>query len=340
MKALVTGGAGFIGTNLILALCGRGWKVTLFDNLSRKGAGINLKYLKGKFNSNKLQIVIKDIRDFKSLKDCVGVDVVFHLAAQTAVTTSIENPREDFEANALGTFNLLEAVRQKNKKAIVLFASTNKVYGGLSYLKYKESKSKYCIQGYPDGIDESFNLDFNSPYGCSKGVADQYVRDYARIYNLSTVVFRQSCIYGPMQFGIEDQGWVAHLGARAILGKPVSIFGNGKQVRDLLYIDDLVEAYLKSIGKISKVKGEVFNIGGGAVNSLSILQYVNYLEDKLRKKIKVVAKKTRTGDQKVFISDNTKIKKYLNWTPATGNREGLPKMLAWIKEKKGLFAKI
>lgn len=336
MKALITGGAGFIGTNLALALLAKGWQVIVYDNLSRVGTKHNLTELK-KRGKGKLEVAVADIRDLPKLKKEVGVEVIFHLAAQTAVTTSIVNPVEDFEVNALGSLNVLEAARTKNPQAIIIYSSTNKVYGSLEDLGYTSDSLKYGFKDYPRGVGEEFPLDFHSPYGCSKGAADSYFKDYARIYDLNTVVFRQSCIYGPWQLGLEDQGWVAHLGAKAILGQGIKIFGDGKQVRDLLYVDDLIEAYLLAIKNIKKVKGEVFNIGGGSENALSVLEYVKYLERKTDKKIPLKYFDARTGDQKVFISDNSKLEEMVGWKPSTSFPEGLFKMLNWTAQNLTLF---
>ena len=325
--ALITGGAGFIGTNLVLYLAKNGWQITLLDNLSRLGTKNNLDFIKKNVSGKLLKIVIGDVRD-KKISKLVNADVVFHLAGQTAVTTSVVNPAHDFDVNAFGTFNMLEAVRAKNPKAVFIYPSTNKVYGSLDHLTPKDFKQ---------GVNESMNLDFHSPYGVSKGVADAYTKDYARIYNLSTVVFRQSCIYGLYQLGVEDQGWVAHIGAKAMFKKHVNIFGDGNQVRDLLFVDDLIEAYMASIKNIKKVSGQVFNIGGGVKNALSVNDYLDFLKTNTNKKLLTRHFKVRPGDQEYFVSDNTKAKKMLGWVPQTSYKKGLPIMLSWIKENKNLF---
>lgn len=326
MKAFITGGAGFIGTNLAVKLAAKNWKVTVFDNLSRRGTKNNLEFLKKTIPKNKLSVIIGDIRDSQIAKH-LNTDAVFHLAGQTAVTTSVTDPRNDFDVNAFGTFNLLEAVRLKNKKAVFVYASTNKVYGSLDWMKKYPKK----------GIGEEIPLDFHSPYGVSKGAADSYTKDYARIYGMNTVVFRQSCIYGTHQLGIEDQGWVAHLGARAIFNKSINIYGNGKQIRDLLYVDDLTELYLTAVKNAAKIKGEVFNIGGGTANAISVNEYLSFLSKTLGRKLKLKNKKTRPGDQLYFVADNSKAKKILAWAPRVSYKKGLPEMLKWISENKQLF---
>jgi CDP-paratose 2-epimerase len=327
-KALVTGGAGFIGTNLVLKLLKDGWKVTVLDNLSRKGANINLELINKSAPKGQLEILIKDVREKNIFDGLVNKDAIFHLAAQTAVTTSLVNPGADLEINLLGTFNLLECVRKAKSKALIVYASTNKVYGSLEYVE-RSALMK--------GVSENVNLDFHSPYGCSKGSAESYVRDYARIYGINSVAFRQSCIYGMHQMGVEDQGWVAHIGASAILGKTINIYGSGKQVRDLLYADDLVDLYLKSVQKIDKVRGRVFNAGGGRQNAISVLEYIDFLSNYLNKDIKTTKKSTRPGDQEVFISDNSSVKKVLDWQPKVGYKIGLSRMLSWIMENRQIF---
>lgn len=338
MTALITGGAGFIGSNLSAHLLRQGWKVIIFDNLSRQGSQENLAWIARNSKTPKLKILISDVRDYQELKKALErTDVIFHLAAQVAVTTSIENPREDFEANALGTFNVLEAARKSGHNPVIIFSSTNKVYGSLANVAVKEHKERYDFADYKDGISEDFPLDFHTPYGCSNGAADQYTRDYFRIYALPTVVFRQSCIYGPRQMGIEDQGWMAHFVISAALERRITIYGNGKQVRDVLYVDDLIEAFLKAVDRADEVKGEIFNIGGGFENSLSLLEFIEFLQKRLGKRIDPVFKDSRPGDQKVFISDNRKLKEKLGWRPKVSYQEGVDKLIFWIKENEDLF---
>ena len=337
-KALVTGGAGFIGSNLVTQLLRNNWKVILFDNLSRGGTKENLNWIKKSANKGSLTIVIDDVRREKQVERHVEkVDVVFHLAAQVAVTNSLSDPKKDFDINARGTLNVLEAARRAKQKPLVLYSSTNKVYGSLESVKYKEGKTRYICQTYPKGINEENRLDFHTPYACSKGAADQYVRDYKRVYGLNTVVFRQSCIYGPRQFGIIEQGWMAYLAASAILAKPITFFGNGKQARDALFIDDLISAFLLAVEKRRLVSGQVYNIGGGVDNSVSLIEYTDKLERVLGKKIEIKSDKWRLGDQKVFISDNSKIEKELGWHPKTSIDDGLIILVKWISDNISLF---
>lgn len=337
MRILITGGAGFIGINSAKKFIEEGHEVIIFDNLSRKGSEDNINWLK-KFGD--FSLVKGDLRNFDQIKKCFlnnKIDVVLHLGAQVAVTKSIENPREDFEINALGTFNICEAVRRYQPEAILLHSSTNKVYGKLEFIEVVEKEKRYEFKDLKFGISETTPLDFYSPYGCSKGCADQYVRDYARIYNLKTVNFRQSCIYGPRQFGIEDQGWVAWFTICSVLGKPVTIYGNGKQVRDILFVDDLIECYMKAIKNIEKIKGEIYNIGGGPMNTISILELISLLEEFSGNKIKYSFSEWRPGDQKVFICDIRKAKNDLGWCPKINVREGIKKLFDWVSENKELF---
>ena len=272
MKVLVTGCAGFIGSHLAVNFLTKGHKVVGIDNLSRNGSKENLNWLT---ETNKNMVFCDaDIRNFKGVSDVFKIygpfDLILHMAAQVAVTTSVLDPREDFEINALGTFNILEATRLYSPEAVFEFASTNKVYGKMDKIGVTERNGRYEYDELQKGIDENYNIDFHSPYGCSKGAADQYVRDYNRIYGLKTVVLRQSCIYGTRQFGIEDQGWVAWFVIASLLNKPITVYGDGKQIRDILWIDDLVDVYVKLFENAEKVSGKVFNIGGGPSNTLSL----------------------------------------------------------------------
>jgi len=337
MKYLITGGVGFIGVNFADRLLKRGDEVIVFDNFSRKGALENANWLRERYPE--VNIVVGDIRLETPLLKSVAeeVDIVYHLAGQVAVTTSVENPREDFEINALGTFNVLEAIRQSKKKPIIIYASTNKVYGGMGDIEIIERDGRYVYKDLPNGISEDRLLDFHSPYGCSKGSGDQYVRDYARIYDLNTVVMRQSCIYGPRQFGVEDQGWVAWFTIASLLDKPLTIFGDGKQVRDVLYVDDLFNAWDLAVKKIDVASGQVFNVGGGPKNTMSLLELLSFLEDFLEKKIHYSFADWRPGDQPVYISDISKIKEALGWEPKVSVAEGIEKLSLWVKENKCLF---
>lgn len=335
-QIFITGGAGFIGVNTAINFLKKGNKVYIFDNFSREGSRANAKYLKNNYKES-LIIIEGDVRrDLNKYQDVINKsDIIFHFAGQVAVTTSVINPREDFEINALGTFNILEVVRKSPKKPIFLFSSTNKVYGDLENLKITEKKNRYDFSNLKKGVSENQNLDFHSPYGCSKGSADQYVRDYSRIYGIKTVVFRQSCIYGPHQFGIEDQGWVAWFLIASILGKKITIYGDGKQVRDLLYIDDLVNAYELAIKNIKTTSGNVYNVGGGIKNSISIWGELEPIFNKVtNKKTKVKFSKTRPGDQKIYISDISKAKKEFDWSPKTGVEAGIKKLYEWLIENK------
>jgi CDP-paratose 2-epimerase len=341
MKVIITGGAGFIGTNVALRHLKNGDKVVVIDNLSRLGTKINLSLLK---NFPNLKFYKVDIRNKPSLKKIFishkDAQIVYHLAAQVAVTTSVINPYEDFEINVLGTINILELMREIKSEALLIFSSTNKVYGGMENVRISLRNNRYQYLDYVNGIDENFLLDFHSPYGCSKGSADQYVRDYHRIYGLNTVVFRQSCIYGENQFGVEDQGWVAYFIISAILNKKITIYGDGKQVRDILYIDDLIDAYLLAYKNKEKINGEIFNIGGGKENQVSILQFVKIIEKMLNKKVKYTFSSWRPGDQKIFVSDNTKIKNFLNWEVKTDFYCGIKKLINWVNENKEVIKKI
>lgn len=331
-RLLITGGAGFIGTNNADYFLTKGYPITLFDNLSRKGSEINLSWLKKKWGS-RISFVRGDVVTDKKLLDKVmaKTDAVIHLAAQVAVTTSVENPYHDFHTNAHGTLNVLEAVRRSSHKPAVLYASTNKVHGTMEHAKVALGVSGYHYPEYPAGVAEHHPLDFHSPYGCSKGAADQYVRDYARIYGIPTVVFRQSCIYGPHQMGMEDQGWVAWFVISVILGRPLTIYGDGHQVRDVLHVDDLSRLYEIAVKNGKKNSGKIYNIGGGAQNSYSLLRTIQLLERIIKKRIPYSFSNWRPGDQKVYVSDISRVKKELGWAPAIGFAKGLPTLVAWVR---------
>lgn len=335
---LITGGAGFIGVNAAKRFADLGSSVTVLDNLSRKGTDINLRYLEERY-AGKIHVVKADIRtDRTILEKCANEhDVILHLAAQVAVTTSVTDPRTDFEINALGTFNVLEAARGAQTMPAVLYASTNKVYGGLEHMPVTEHGDRVAFADGSRGVTEECPLDFHSPYGCSKGAADQYVRDYARLYGMKTVVFRQSCIYGPHQLGIEDQGWVAWFLIAALFGRDVTVYGTGKQVRDLLYVDDLVDLYVRAVDNIDAVSGEVFNAGGGAANSLSLLEFLAVINGPLGLSMHWTHSDWRPGDQPIFISDNTKAKTMLDWEPTMDTDTGIKNLLAWLKDNKEIL---
>ncbi len=337
---LITGGAGFIGTNLAYYFLKKGYQVTVFDNFERKGTRENLSWLRGKFPH--VKVLEADIRSKKDLDTAVvDQDFIFHLAAQVAVTTSVADPKTDFDINALGTFNLLEAVRAYGKKPLVIFSSTNKVYGEMQNTKVIEEKTRYMYQGLPYGVTEDVGLDFHSPYGCSKGAADQYIHDYFRIYGIPTVVFRQSCIYGPHQFGIEDQGWLAWFIIAITLGRDITIYGDGKQIRDVLYIDDLVRLFEIAVENKDKVSGKIYNVGGGIKNTLSVWsEFGPILKNLFGKEIPVKFANWRPGDQKVFISDIRLVAKELGWQPKIGIQQGIEKLFYWVKENKMMLKNI
>jgi CDP-paratose 2-epimerase len=335
---MITGGAGFIGTNLADYYLSHNKKVIIFDNFSRIGTEENMHWLKRR-HGKRLNIIRGDIRACSGglLEAVENVEVVFHLAAQVAVTTSVSNPREDFEVNALGTFNVLEAVRRSSSKPIVVYSSTNKVYGKMADLEVIEKDGRYAYSRLATGVTETHPLDFYSPYGCSKGIGDQYVLDYARIYGLRTVVFRQSCIYGPRQFGMEDQGWLAWFAIRALQHFPITIYGDGKQVRDVLYIDDLVAAYDAAVASISKTDGQAYNVGGGPENTLSLLELIHLLEEELGYRIEHTFAEWRPGDQLVFISDIQKAMKDFGWKPLESPEVGVGHLIDWLRQNPHLF---
>jgi CDP-paratose 2-epimerase len=342
LKALITGGAGFIGSNLAHRLIERGDSVTVFDNLSRPRTEHNLNWLHQVFGSGAFRFIKADLRDGAALKEAArDTDVIYHLAGQTAVTTSVVDPRSDFEDNALGTFNALEAARATKDAGgdpIFLYTSTNKVYGGMEDVVVQEEDGRYVYRDYPRGIAEDQPLDFHSPYGCSKGTGDQYSRDYARIYGLRTVVMRQSSIYGYRQFGVEDQGWVAWFIIAAVARKPITIYGDGKQVRDLLFIDDLLDLYDAVIANIDTASGNVYNIGGGPDHTLSIwTEFGPILEHLLGRPIPTTAAEWRPGDQRIYVSNIAKARQHLGWTPTVGVQEGITRLYEWIVDNWRLF---
>ena len=339
MKVLITGGTGFIGSNLAAHWLKQGYQVRILDNLARPGTEKNVAWLESIKKQN-LEVLQKDIRDPEAVSEAIGnVDVVVHLAAQVAVTTSVTDPRIDFEINTAGTLNVLEALRQVNPEAPLLYTSTNKVYGRMEEVSVVDTGSSYTFSDYPEGIPETYPLDFHSPYGCSKGAADAYVRDYARIYDLRTAVFRMSCIYGTRQFGNEDQGWLAHFIISTVLGRPISIYGDGKQVRDLLYVDDLIEAMQRAIDRIDVAGGQVYNIGGGPGNTLSVwAELEELLTQRLGREIPVQYGDWRPGDQPVYVSDIGKAGRDLGWTPRVSVEEGIDRLWTWVMENKDLFA--
>jgi len=338
MKILITGGAGFIGVNCANYFASQGHEIVVFDNLSRRGSEKNLEWIRDQYP---LKFVKGDLREYQHLVDVTTqqgpFDLVLHMAAQVAVTTSVTDPREDFEINALGTFNLLEALRRHDPETTLLYASTNKVYGEMEDLNIIERDGRYTYQDLPNGVDEKRNLDFHSPYGCSKGAADQYCRDYFRIYGLRTIVMRQCCIYGYRQFGIEDQGWVAWFCIAAALEKQITIYGDGKQIRDILFIDDLVRAFEWAYKKRDQTVGNVYNIGGGPQNTLSLHELIRHLEDMRGKEIPLAYDDWRPGDQRVFIGDISLAERDFGWTPTVKPDLGVGKLFRWVNDNKDLF---
>jgi CDP-paratose 2-epimerase len=335
---LITGGCGFIGTNAALSFAKAGNLVTLVDNFSRPGSEANADYLR---SQGVTDIITLDVADgdepLRKLLDDRDIDAVIHAAAQVAVTSSVTDPVHDFRMNALGTLHVLEAARNAKKRPFVLFTSTNKVYGGMEAVALEENAQRYAYRDLTHGVPESLTLDFHSPYGCSKGAADQYTRDYARIYGIPTAVFRQSCIYGKHQFGIVDQGWLAFLTMQAVFDRPITVYGDGKQVRDVLFVDDLVRCMEAAIDNPQMSAGEIFNIGGGPANTLSLLEFLAFLEKRLGKKLNVSFSDWRPGDQKVYVSDVRKVQERLAWQPTTAFEEGFETMHAWIEENKPLL---
>ncbi len=338
MRILIIGGAGFIGINSAYYFLQNGDEVVILDNLSRPGSAYNLEQIKLKFN---VEFVEADTRNYHLLltffADQREFDAVLLLAGQVAVTTSVSDPRLDFEINALGTFNVLEAIRINKKKPLLIYSSTNKVYGKMDQLGIVKNGERYEYESLKDGIDENFLLDFYSPYGCSKGAGDQYVRDYARMFDIPTVVFRQSCIYGPNQFGIEDQGWVAWFTIATLLGKQFSIYGDGNQIRDVLFVGDLVELYHGAILNPSICSGKVYNVGGGPENTLSLNELIVILEGRFSRKLNPSFGEWRPGDQKVYVSNISKVSTDLNWMPKVNINQGIEIMASWIEDNSEIL---
>lgn len=338
MKLLINGGCGFLGSNLASDALLRGDELVIFDNLYRSGSRENLAWLQeqGKFVFEHGDI--RNQNDITRIVQSFKPDVIFHLAGQVAMTTSIANPRMDFEVNVVGTHNLLEAVRRHVPNAVVVYSSTNKVYGDLEQYTYSETDTRYTCNERPNGFDEQTQLDFHSPYGCSKGAADQYMLDYARIFGLRTVVFRHSSMYGGRQFATYDQGWVGWFCQKAVetnkglLKEAFTISGTGKQVRDVLHADDMKRLYMSAITYIDRAKGHAFNIGGGIENSLSLLNLFEQLEKILNVKLKYTKLPVRESDQRVFVADIAKAKQLLNWQPFVSAPEGVSRMVAWVSK--------
>lgn len=336
---MITGGAGFVGVNLADRLLTEGKPVMVFDNLSRAGVHKNLQWLQQKHGDN-LKVMIADVRDKEAVTTAVeGASQVFHFAAQVAVTTSLTDPYLDFEVNALGTLNVLEAIRNSRHQPPVVFTSTNKVYGDLEDVGLVMNDSRYYpdnVQVKKNGINEERCLSFHSPYGCTKGVADQYMLDYARTFGLKTVVFRMSCIYGPHQFGTEDQGWVAHFLIQALKGKPINIYGDGKQVRDILFVEDLVNAFVLAQENMDQISGNAFNMGGGAQNTISLLELLGMIGEISGSKPEALFDEWRPSDQRYYVSNFAKFGKATGWAPQNGTMEGVTKLYRWLEENAEL----
>jgi len=340
MKLLITGGCGFLGSNLAAEALRRNEEVIIFDNLSRLGSIENLAWLR---QQGELRFVHGDIRiqnDIARVIKEAKPDAIFHLAGQVAMTTSISDPRKDFEINVIGTFNLLEAVRGYSPKTAVLYSSTNKVYGDLEQFTYTETETRYICDQYPNGFNESISLNFHSPYGCSKGAADQYMLDYARIFGLKTLVFRHSSMYGGRQFATYDQGWVGWFCQKAYEAakgskKKFTISGNGKQARDVLHAEDVASLYFTALAKIDSVSGNAFNIGGGIESSLSLLELFSLLESLTGAKLCYDKLPPRESDQRVFVADISKAKQLIGWQPKIPAQEGVSRMFAWVSDQNG-----
>lgn len=336
MKYLITGGCGFVGSNLAAEVLKRGEELIVFDNLFRFGSSKNLEWLKSKGDFKFYPFDIRNLNDIETVIKEDKPDIVFHLAGQVAMTTSISNPRLDFEINALGTFNLLDSIRKYSPQTLVLYSSSNKVYGDFKDLTFIEKATRYECLEYPNGFDERLPLDFHSPYGCSKGAADQYLLDFSRIYGIKTVVFRHSSMYGGNQHSTIDQGWVGWFSQKAVeiktgkLKEPFTISGTGKQVRDVLHSDDVVRLYFMTIENIEKIKGNAYNIGGGIDFSLSLIELFSMHENILDISMKYIKLPARESDQLVFVADGSKINEIIGWKPLVSTDQGVKKMLEWI----------
>ncbi len=333
---VITGGAGFIGSNLADALLTQGERVLVLDNLSRPGTEKNLRWLVSR-HPKRLQVEIGDVRDAEVVKRVVKrAHTVYHLAAQVAVTSSLADPEHDFAVNILGTLNVLEAARAQAEPPVVLYTSTNKVYGQLLEVGIALNGTRYLFEDRRKGISEEQPLDFHSPYGCSKGAADQYVRDYARIFGVPTVVFRMSCIYGPRQFGNEDQGWVAHFIISALSAQELTVYGDGKQVRDILYVEDLVEAMRRATAAARERPGRIYNVGGGPENTISLIELLTLLDTVLEQPVPFRSAAWRPGDQKLYVTDISRIKRELGWGPQVTKDEGVRRLVEWVQENAGV----
>jgi CDP-paratose 2-epimerase len=338
---LITGGAGFVGSNLAHRLLSAGHRVRLLDNLSRSGVERNLRWLI-ETHGDLVDIEVPDVRNLSIVKQAVkDASQVFHFAAQVAVTSSLTDPIEDFEINARGTLNLLESIRDTDYPPPLIFTSTNKVYGNLLDLQFTKGPTRYAPVDpaiRERGIAEDRPLDFHSPYGCSKGAADQYVIDYARTYRIPALVFRMSCIYGPHQYGTEDQGWVAHFVIRSITGKPIVIYGDGKQVRDILFIDDLVDAFLLAQKHMAKLSGNAFNIGGGPANTISLIELLDLITELHGGELAIHFEDWRAADQRYYVADTSKFGALTGWKPKVSVAQGVRRLYEWLMASSPQFA--
>lgn len=338
MKYLITGGCGFLGSNLASEVLRREEELIVFDNLSRLGSAQNLAWLQGLGKMTHISGDIRDAHDVAWVVEQHRPDIIFHLAGQVAMTTSIARPTLDFETNVVGTFQLLEAARRFVPEATIIYSSTNKVYGGLEQYRYLETETRYVCHERPQGFDESTPLEFHSPYGCSKGAADQYMLDFSRMFGLKTVVFRHSSMYGGRQFATYDQGWVGWFCQQAMnfkrgLREPFTISGNGKQVRDVLHAEDMKRLYFAAVEGIDQARGQAFNIGGGMGNSLSLLELFALLERLLGVSLEYRQLPPRESDQRVFVADISKANRLLSWAPQVAPEEGVRSMLEWLEKQ-------
>ncbi len=338
MKLLINGGGGFLGSNLAAEALRRKYKLQIVDNLSRIGSEKNLEWLRSLGNFEFKRTDVRNVAAINMIISEYRPDVIFHLAGQVAMTTSLADPRTDFEINAMGSFNVLDAVWKYSPETAVFYSSTNKVYGDLEDILYVEEKKRYSMPDYPNGFDEHLRLDFRSPYGCSKGAADQYMLDFHRGYGLRTVVFRHSSMFGGRQFATMDQGWIGWFCqkgveiANGLLEKPFTICGNGKQVRDVLIAEDMVDLYFKAAESVDRISGSVFNIGGGVQNSFSLLELFDFVSSTLKIKMNYIELPWRKSDQKVFVADIRKAEQMIGWIPRVDKYSGVMNMLEWVKK--------
>jgi CDP-paratose 2-epimerase len=329
---LITGGAGFVGTNMAHRLLRQGERVVVLDDLSRPGVGDNLRWLR-RTGGRRLRVEVGDVREPAAVRRVVrGADQVFHFAAQVAVTSSVTDPVHDYSVNLGGTVTLMEELRRLDDPPPLLFTSTNKVYGQLAGLAVRKRGSRYepvDTEVAQFGVSEDLPLQFSSPYGCSKGGADQYVLDYAATYAMPTLVFRMSCIYGPHQCGNEDQGWVAHFLKQALAGRPITLYGDGCQVRDALFVDDLLDAMLLATGQVGRLAGQAFNMGGGPGSTLSLLELLALI-GRFSRRPRVRRGPWRVGDQRYYVSDTRRFSAATGWTARTGPEQGVELLYRWL----------